>query len=56
MQRFFQSLGWENSTLLPLLTPYLAVNDYTQPLFVFSATVLVRGENPKAFTILPGNV
>ena len=53
MQRFFQSLGWENSALLPLLTPSVVVNDYTQPLLVFSATVLARGENTKAFNILP---
>ena len=52
----FQSLGWENSALLPLLTPYLVVNDYTQPLFVFSVTVLARGDNTKAFNILPGYV
>ena len=54
MQLFSQSLGWENSALHPVMTPYLVVNDYTQPLFVFSATVLARGENPKAFNILTG--
>ena len=54
MQRFCQSLGWKNSALLPLLTPnYVVVNDYTQPLFVFSSTGLARGENTKAFNILP---
>ena len=41
----FQSLGWENSALLPLMTSYLVVNDYTQPLFVFKVTVLARGDN-----------
>ena len=41
----FQSLGWENSALLPLMTSYLVVNDYTQSLFVFKVTVLARGDN-----------
>ena len=54
MQLFFHSLKYENSTLLPLLTPYLVLNDYIQPLFVFS--VLARGENTKAFNILRGYV
>ena len=41
----FQSLGWENSALLPWMTSYLVVNDYTQPLFVFKVTVLARSDN-----------